>query len=182
MVYDKVLEGKFVNLRSVKPEDAEFILRLRNTPEIIKFLPSLKVSVEDQRYWIINQMADKDSYYFIIEDKDNNPIGTISIYNIEDNHAETGRFCSIGNSIHNSEAALLCDDFAFGTIKLDYLDVWVYSGNKPVIAFNQALGCIWEGEKLDTYGEPFKFGKITKTNFNIKSIKIRKNIDRIKSI
>ncbi len=182
MVFDNVIEGKFVNLRPVKEEDAEFILRLRNDPEISKFLPSLDVTVEQQRNWIGKQRLDNDSYYFIMEDKSNNPIGTISVYNIEDNHAESGRFCSIGNPIQNSEASLLHFDFIFNKLKLEYLDSWVYKENKPVLAFDQALGCVWEGEKKDENGIPYLFGKVTKDNFNIKSIKIKNKIDRLKSI
>lgn len=181
MIYEGVLEGRFVNLRSVREDDAEFILNIRNNPEISKYLPPLNVTVEQQRAWITKQRADEDSYYFIIEDRmSKSSIGTIGVYNIDGNHSESGRFCSIGNSIQNSEAALLNGEFVFDYLKLDYLDVWVYKGNKAVLAFNKGFGCVWEGEKEDENGEPFLYGKTTKENFAIKSMKIRKNIKSFK--
>lgn len=180
MIAEEILEGKFVNLRPVKEEDAEFILRLRNNPEISKFLPPLNITVEQQKNWITKQRRDDDSYYFIIEDKNNHPIGTISVYNICGDHAESGRFCSIGDSIQNSEASLLHCEFIFNRLNLDYLDIWVYKDNKPVLAFNKAFGCEWDGEDIDDKGLFFLYGKLTKLNFQHKSAKIKRNINRIK--
>ena len=67
-------------------------------------------------------------------------IGTTSVYNIIENHAEVGRFCSFGNSIQNSEAALMLDDFIFQKLGINYLDIWVYKDNKSVLAFKQGVG------------------------------------------
>lgn len=181
MILDNKIEGKFVILRSVIEEDAEFILRLRNDSEISKFLPTLNVTRDQQKTWITKQRLDNDSYYFIIEDKDCNPIGTISVYNIIEKHAETGRFCSIGDSVQNMEAAVLNDDFIFQTLKLDYLDIWVYKENKPVLALNQGFGCEWDGEDFDASGKPFMFGKLTSENYLLKSQKIKNTLKRLKN-
>ena len=75
MVYEGILEGRFVNLRPVTKEDAEFILEIRNNPEISKFLPSLNATVDQQQSWIDKQRNDINSYYFIIEDKTKMRIG-----------------------------------------------------------------------------------------------------------
>lgn len=182
MVYEGVLEGKFVNLRSVMKEDAEFILKVRNNSEISKFLPSLNVTVDQQQEWINHQRNDSDSYYFIIEDKTKNRIGTVSVYNIVENHAEVGRFCSLGNSIQNSEAALILDDFIFQKLSIDYLDIWAYKDNRPVLALNKGFGCVWEGEGEDKEGIPYLCGTLTKERFEKKSQKIRNNLSKIKDI
>lgn len=182
MVYEGVLEGKFVNLRSVMKEDAEFILKIRNNPEISKFLPPLNVTIEQQQRWINNQRSDNDSYYFIIEDKRKKQIGTMSVYNIQENHAEVGRSCSWGNSIQNSEAALILDDFIFQKLGIDYLDIWVYKDNKPTLALNKGLGCIWDGEREDEKGIPYLYGTLTKERFKIKSKKIRNNLSKIRGL
>lgn len=182
MVYDKVIEGKFAILRAVRPEDADFILALRNNKEISKYLPPLRVTVEQQQAWISKQRNDNDSYYFIILDKAEKKLGTISVYNITDRHAEVGRFCSIGESVINMEAALLHNEFVFDILNLAYLDIWVYKGNQPVLSLNQGFGCKWEGESTDERGEPFLFGKLTKENFIKKSIKIKRNLSIINSV
>ncbi|MDD4589532.1 MAG: GNAT family N-acetyltransferase [Parabacteroides sp.] len=180
MIYDGILEGKLVNLRSVTEDDTEFILEIRNNHEISKYLPFLNVTVEQQRAWITKQRADNDSYYFIIEDKEHRRIGTVSVYNIIENHAEVGRFCSIGNSIQNSETGILHDDFIFNVLCLNYLDVWVYKDNTHVLSLNKGFGCEWDGETLDNDGIPYLYGKITKQNYLLKSQKIRNNINKIK--
>ena len=38
---NKVIEGKYVNLRSVEEQDAEFTLSLRQDPQLTKYLPKL---------------------------------------------------------------------------------------------------------------------------------------------
>ncbi|MCE5174420.1 MAG: GNAT family N-acetyltransferase [Bacteroidales bacterium] len=180
MVYNGILEGKFVNLRSVKEEDSAFILEIRNNPEISRYIPQLNVNVEQQCAWIRKQRADNDSLYFIIEDKSKQRIGTVSVYNIIQNHAEVGRSCSIGDSIQNSETGILHDDFIFNVLCLDYLDVWVYKDNTHVLSLNKGFGCEWDGEALDKDGIPYLYGKITKQNYLLKSQKIRNNINKIK--
>ena len=175
MVYEGILEGRFVNLRPVTKEDAEFILEIRNNPEISKFLPSLNATVDQQQSWIDKQRNDINSYYFIIEDKTKMRIGTTSVYNIIEN-----RFCSFGNSIQNSEAALMLDDFIFQKLGINYLDIWVYKDNKSVLALNKGLGCVWEGEGEDEKGIPYLYGTLTKEGFDIKSQKIRNNLSKIK--
>lgn len=182
MVCEGILEGRFVNLRSVTEEDAEFILEIRNDPEISKFLPSLNVTVNQQQGWINHQRKDSDSYYFMIEDKMNVSIGTISVYNIEENRAEMGRFCSFGNPIQNSEAALILDDFIFYKLGVDYLNIWVYKENETVLSFNKGFGCEWKGESKDEKGIPYIYGTLTKEGFEIKSQRIRTNLSKIKII
>lgn len=181
MVYNGILQGKFSNLRSVTENDAAFILEMRNNPEISKRIPPLRISVEQQRTWITNQRADSDSYYFIIEDKKHCNIGTVSVYNIVDGHAEVGRFCSLGDAVKNSEAALLINDFNFYTLKLEYLDIWVYKDNKPVISLNKGFGCEWDGEETGKDGISYLYGIMTKQNYELKAKKIRDNLLKLRT-
>lgn len=181
MVYNGIIEGKFVNLRSVTENDAAFILSIRNNPEISKYLPPLHITVEQQQDWITKQRADSDSYYFIIEDKEHSNIGTISIYNIVDRHAEAGRFCSVGDAVKNSEAALLNADFIFYTLKLEFIDIWVYKDNKPLLSLNNGFGCEWEGEEMDKDGIPYLYGKLYKNNYEVKAKKIRRIILKLRN-
>lgn len=158
MFIDYKLEGKYVNLRSVTEDDAQFILDIRNNPQISKYLPPLNVTVEQQRQWISKQRADKDSYYFIIETPTGNPLGTLSVYDIVDNHAETGRTCCLGEPYHSIEASALLTDFIFNILGLDYNTCWVYEDNKAVISLNQSLGCEWVDRKVDEIGKAYRVG------------------------
>lgn len=165
MYIDYKLEGKYVNLRSVTEEDAEFILDIRNNPQISKYLPPLNVTVEQQRQWITKQRADKDSYYFILETPDCTPIGTLSIYDIVDDHGEGGRSCSIGEPFANVEASLLFNDFVFDVLKLDYISIWTYEANRPVLALNKSIGYVWVKNDFDKNGNPFRVSMLERDNY-----------------
>ena len=158
MYIDYKLEGKYVTLRSVEESDAEFILSVRNDPRISKYLPPLNVSVEQQRQWIAKQRADNDSYYFLLETPSGESIGTIGIYDIIDDHGECGRSCCIGEPFASVEAATILHEFVFNTLLLKYTTIWVYEGNKAVIALNQSYGYEWIENRKDTSGEPFRVG------------------------
>lgn len=179
MYIDYKLEGKYVNLRSVTEDDAEFILDIRNDPQISKYLPPLNVTVEQQKQWISKQRADKDSYYFIIETPQGNVIGTISVYNIIDNHAESGRSCCIGEPYHSIEASALLTDFTFKTLNLDYTIIWVYEENKAVISLNQSLGCEWVDKGEDDEGKPFRLGVCKKEKALEINEKIKKKLNKL---
>lgn len=176
MYIDYKLEGKYVNLRSVTEDDAEFILLIRNNPEISKYLPPLNVTVEQQRQWIVKQQADKSSYYFILETPDLKPIGTLSVYDIEDDHAEYGRLCSIGEPAATIEAGLLLIDFIFNELQLAYTTIWVYEENKPVISLNQSYGYEWGERKVDQDGRAFRVGVLKRDRALLYKDKILKRL------
>ena len=89
MVYDKVLSGKFVELHSVTPEDAEFILKLRQNDEIARYLHRIDNSVEQQIDWIkLHQKLDGDYYFLIWSKNTRERLGTISLYDKKDDHCE----------------------------------------------------------------------------------------------
>lgn len=178
MVYEGILEGKFVNLRSVREEDAEFILSIRNNPEISKYLPPLDVTVEQQKNWIAKQRNDDDSYYFIIEEKGSRRIlGTISVYDIVSNHGESGRLCSIGESYDSIEAMSLFNSFVFNILHLDYLTGWVIDENKTVSSLNKRLGYISNGRSVSKDGLECETLVLTKENYLLKARKIKEIIN-----
>ncbi len=118
MIYDGLIEGSYVNLRSVKVDDAEFALSLRQNPNLTQFMPKLDITVEQQRAWIEKQRNLEGDFFFIVEDKSGKKIGVISIYNIDNNTCESGRIVMIGKPIQTIEAQLLIFDFAFRDLKI----------------------------------------------------------------
>ncbi len=180
MYIDYKLEGKYVTLRSVEESDAEFILSVRNDPRISKYLPPLIVTVEQQRQWIARQRDDNNSYYFLMETPKGEAIGSISVYDIESDTAETGRFCSLGDPVSNIETCILLNDFCFDIIGIQTIHIWVYEGNKSVISLNQSFGYEWIESKVDTKGEPYKVGILTKDKWQNKRENILKRLSLIK--
>lgn len=180
MYIDYKLEGKYVTLRSVEESDAEFILSVRNNPRISKYLPPLNVTIEQQREWITKQRADKDSFYFLWLSPTDEPIGTISLYNMDGNHSEMGRVCSIGEPAANVEAFVLFLDFVFDYLKLDYTTGWVYEANKSVIALNNAFGMKWTTTGEDEKGNLYRNCIMTKDAYKGKRYNVLKKIRIIK--
>ena len=77
MVYDKIIEGKYVNLRSVVEDDIEFTYEIRKDPQFHGAVGCLATSLEAQREYIMHQMTKEGDYYFVIENKKGERIGLI---------------------------------------------------------------------------------------------------------
>lgn len=141
MVINRGLVGKYVTLQSADENDSEFIIQLRNDEKISRFLPKIPDNIDGQKKWIRGQRASGDDYYFVIFDNVNQKrIGTLSIYAIRGNEADTGRAASYGSAIQNTEAMLLLYDFAFMELKLQKTRVEIIRGNDNAIEFNRKLG------------------------------------------
>ena len=75
--------AKHIRFRLVEVNDAEFILSLRLDPEKNRFISPVKDDIEAQRTWIReykNKEKNGEEYYFIIESKDSEKLGTIRLY------------------------------------------------------------------------------------------------------
>lgn len=141
MVYESALEGRYVDLKSCTEEDAEFTLAIRRDPEFIPFLPALDQTVDQQKAWIRHQRQKEGDYFFVVWDKKGNRIGTISIYNVNGSHAESGRLAiKSSNPFHALEAQILSFRFAFGVLKLECVDGFIFADNDRAIRFNKQFG------------------------------------------
>jgi len=140
MIYDKTIKGNFINIRSVQENDSEFILSLRLDSKLNKYLNKVENDIEKQRKWILNQQNRKDDYYFLITDKNNNPIGTISLYNVENKQGEFGRWILKGNSLQSIESVLLLHEFGFNNLSLNLIYSNTVIENKKIISFHKNFG------------------------------------------
>ena len=55
MYVREIFEGKYILLRSVKEEDAEFILKLRTDDKMNNFVHKVDNDVKKEKSWIRNQ-------------------------------------------------------------------------------------------------------------------------------
>lgn len=149
MVYDGIIEGIGVNLRSVEERDAEFTYALRQDKERTKFVHSVDGTVEDQRNWIRNQRAREGDYYFIVEDKQGNPLGTVGYYGLEGVNGEMGRMIINGTYAQNCDAIVQLRRFAFDIIGAEYVRCTMVNGNKGVLAQLRRLGAEQTGSYID---------------------------------
>ena len=87
--------GDKITLRTVEEKDASFILKLRNKEELKKYISDTNISLEQQKEWIRNYETREENgqeFYFIVEDKDKIPCGTVRIYEVEENRCTWGSF------------------------------------------------------------------------------------------
>ena len=124
------LEAKKINLRLVREEDSEFILTLRNKEELKKYISGTNISLEQQKEWI-RKYKERESknkeFYFIVEDKNKIPCGTVRIYDIKENSCTWGSFILDKTRPDGAsyETILLSTNFIKYVLKIEniYLDV-----------------------------------------------------------
>lgn len=132
------LIGRYVDLRSCNEDDAEFTRAIRKDPEFVKYLPLIDNTIEEQKIWIRHQREKPGDYFFVVWDKNNNRIGTISIYDVNGKRAESGRLAIKGsNPFQAIEAQILSFRFAFDVLGLECIDGYIYAENDRAIRFNR---------------------------------------------
>ncbi len=142
MVYDGIIEGKTVRLRSVNENDAEVTFKMRNDPEKARFVRPSQGTVEGQKEFIKKQRLVPDDYLFMIEDLQGNPIGMKGVYNYDKdkNEVETGRFIGFGSQVQNMEALLLSFDFAFDYMKVERVVMSALENNNVMLGIQKRFG------------------------------------------
>lgn len=154
MAVTEPIIGRYVDLRSCTEEDAEFTRAIRKDPEFVKFLPAIDNTIEQQKAWINRQREKAGDYFFVVWDKEGNRIGTISIYDVNGNRAESGRLAIKGkNAFQGIEAQLLSFRFAFGELGLECIDGYIYADNDRAIRFNKQFGGSHYPPEVDDSGK-----------------------------
>lgn len=162
------LEGNFVTLREVRVDDAQFILDLRCSPKA-RFLNPTQNNLELQKQYICNYLKKQNEWYFIIEDKSHNPLGTIRIYNVKNDSFEAGSWLMNDKSSmqQSIEGEYLLKRYAYEVLGLHKNCFSVKKSNKSVIRFHMLYGATIINENNTDY-----FFELTKEQFNKNSEKI----------
>ena len=161
MIYEKKLVGKFVTLRSITPEDAEFSYNIRRDPRFVEVTGQPAYTIDAQLSYIIEQRKRKGDYYFVtIDNLTKNKIGLIGVYDIIGNSAETGREICIGDAFCAMEARCLLQDFIRDVLQLEKLRFVVYKKNERVVNLCNNLGFIVKEETIRS-GMPCFYYEIT---------------------
>jgi len=174
MYYEKTLIGKYVDLKSVSVDDAEFTIIIRNDEILSKFLPKIKTTIEQQIKWIKKQQEDPSDYFFVVWDKEGNRIGTMGLYNIHDGKAESGRLVVKGNAFQAIETQLLCVDFGFEVLGLEELYSYVMSGNESALRCVQLFGSEVSDKVEDKNGDSIRNVVSKKVNYYAQRKKVMK--------
>ncbi|MBL0079445.1 MAG: GNAT family N-acetyltransferase [Bacteroidetes bacterium] len=132
-------KGKLTSLIQLNISDAAEIVNLRNDEKFNKFLFQEPISLEEQKKWINNKNTLETEVNFKITDANNNFVGTISIYNIENHKGEFGRYIA-KNPINAIEAELLLLKFCFEELKLKAVYCFTNINNIKVYSQHTKLG------------------------------------------
>ncbi len=155
MQTDKFIENKSIILRDVEVDDAEFILSLRCDSNKAKFLNKTENNIEQQKEYIKKYKAKNNEWYFIIENKEHEPLGTVRIYDVINNND----FCwgswiiKDGAPVATGIAsAVLIYEYAFYKLNFTKVHFDVRKENRSVRNFHERFGaeCIKEN-KLDSF-------------------------------
>ncbi len=146
-----MLSSKTISLRLVQPEDAEFILKLRQDPRYNSFISVVKNDVESQRTWIENYKKDeaaKLQYYFIIERLDGKCCGTVRVYDLKPDSFSWGSWILNEDKTKYSaiESALLVYAFGFEKLGFNKSHFEVMKDNVKVVEFHKKFGAQIVGE------------------------------------
>lgn len=138
-----IIEGKNIDLRLVTVNDAEFILSLRLDPALNAYLSPVEDDIEKQRAWIRNCLQkNKEEWYFIIQNKKGKPVGTVRIYDIQEDSFCWGSWIVKPEARYYAsvESAILLYQYAFNDLGFTGSHFYVRKNNKEVISFHLKLG------------------------------------------
>jgi RimJ/RimL family protein N-acetyltransferase len=142
------IKGTKTLLREVTVQDAAAICALRNDEKINKYLStSRQVSIAEQENWIAANRAKKDGYYFkIIDATQDEFCGTASIYALEGEGGDFGRYICT-KALQAIEAEYLALEFAFTQMGLKRVFCRTSLENKKVWKQHLNYGFVDVGEE-----------------------------------
>lgn len=178
MVYNDIVKGRYVNLRSVEEEDAEYTLSLRKDPNLTKYIPKLEITLKQQVEWINKQRHTEGDYFFVVENKNGEKVGVVGVYEIQGNHAETGRVVIRGNAIESIEAQYLLYIFSFDILGMEYTTDYRMADNSPAIRSAIFFGADLSSPHEGANGLIIE-GRLTRDSFHAKKKKIEKMLYKI---
>lgn len=129
MVYPETIVGRFVDLRSITLDDAEFSHAIRTDKRNRDTVGQLASSIQDQILYIKKQMDLPGDYYFVVTNKKGKKIGLTGVYDIHDDVGEIGREVNVGEPTEIMESNLLLRDFCKNVLKLSKVSFVIYANN-----------------------------------------------------
>ncbi|HRZ18449.1 MAG TPA: GNAT family protein [Methanofastidiosum sp.] len=184
-----MIKGKLVYLTEMDQTHSDHLRKLRNNPEINKFLFSRPfINDLQQKIWFENISRSSRDLYMIITDTINNFKGVIYLNNIDlrNGTAEWGYFLDPESRFSGEalEAEFLFTKYAFDYLRLNKLYCITLEENPKVLSAHERFGYIVEGNFKDHYflDGVYKnaiFMSLFKKNFEENSESLQRIIDRL---
>ncbi len=140
MSHQIVVERFGIRLRPVTMDDAEFIHKLRRSPELSKYIGEIDSQLSVHRAWIKQYLSSADDYYFCIELQSGKRIGTIAVSNIVDGKGNWGRWIIFPNVPAAAASVWLILHVAFDILGLSEVYSNTVIDNASVVSFHDSCG------------------------------------------
>ena len=147
-----MIEGKYTRVRVIDSTDAEYVRKLRNSPQILQFYQDRYFVSDVQQRIFLESLADnKHRIFYVGEDKETGQRFGVFCYQHIDyrsQRAEGGQFLDPelhSYAIHAFEASFLLLDYGFQYLNLQKVTGEVLASNRPAIRYSEATGMKQEG-------------------------------------
>lgn len=139
--------------RDATAAGAAFILSLRTDMQKSRHLSHTPPDLERQRIWLEGYATSTDQAYFIIEPPDGEPLGTVRLYDPQDNSFCWGSWIlKAGAPAHAAiESALIVYAYAIDHLGFQQAHFDVRKGNEHVWRLHERFGAVRTGESEQDY-------------------------------
>ena len=143
-----LISGKTLQFRDASVADAEFILALRTDADKSRHLSTVSGRLEDQRDWLRGYANGSGQAYFIIEDAQGKPLGTVRLYDAQDDSFCWGSWilADAAPAPAAIESALIVYAYAIDVLGFRAAHFQVNRGNERVRAFHERFGAVCVAE------------------------------------
>lgn len=148
----KSITGRSITLRNVAPSDADFIVKIRTNEKKGRFISATSSDISRQKQWLEDYLISKGQAYFLITDLDNNPLGTVRMYDQQGDSFCWGSWVVAEDapSCCAIESALLVYTYAL-ELGFERAHFDVRKGNLSVIKFHERFGAECTGETEEDF-------------------------------
>ncbi|WP_298069566.1 GNAT family N-acetyltransferase [uncultured Mailhella sp.] len=142
IVHPEMLQGKYVNLREVTLDDAAFILELRTDEKKSRFLHKTDHDLQKQIDYLKRYFTLDNEWYFIIENKKHEPLGTTRIYNVQGARFTGGSWLMKDGATpqESFEGDLLLRRYAYESLNFEESIFCVHKDNIKVVRYHKICG------------------------------------------
>lgn len=155
--------GKSLVFRNAGKADAEFILSLRTNSEKARYLSQTSSDLQLQTAWLEEYRHKNDQAYFIIENREHQSLGTVRLYDAQDQSFCWGSWILKDGSPQFAaiESALMVYAYAIDHLGFHAAHFDVRKGNENVWRFHERFGATRVAELEYDYLYSISFDEIS---------------------
>lgn len=140
MNHNIAVERFGIRLRPITMADADFIHKIRRSPELSRYIGEVDPRLSVHRSWLEQYFQCNDDYYFCIELLSGKPVGTIAVYNIGNLSGTWGRWVVLPSVPAAPASVWLIFHVAFDILGLSEVYSNTVIDNASVVSFHDSCG------------------------------------------